>query len=193
VRRPGVFDGRGVDHGGVFGDGRPVGWSKLVVGLDRDATIGDVSESRGDAQVVHEPMPCGVVAVGMVEVVFEPACLVTPDGAACGTDGYWPEDIEVELGGPAGEMKDAVDAGAGECGVEMANVAVEGVTFGGGGYERRVPIVLMAVEVGEVSTGLGLDSPVLGEAAASGGDFVGCLADGGLVAPWPAPAEFVVE
>ena len=130
VRRPGVFDGRGVDHGGVFGVGRPVGWSKLVVGLDRDATIGDVSERRCDAQVVHEPMPCGVVAVGMVEMVFEPACLVTPDGAACGTDGYRPEDIEVGLGGLAGELKDAVDAGAGERGVEMADVAVEGVTFG---------------------------------------------------------------
>jgi hypothetical protein len=75
----------------------------------------------------------------------------------------------------------------------MANVAVEGVTFGGGGCERRVPIVLMAVEVGEVSTGLGLDSPVVGEAAVGGVDFVGCLADGGLVAPWPAPAELVVE
>ena len=51
----------------------------------------------------------------------------------------------------------------------------------------------MAVEVGEVSTGLGLDSPALGEASAGGVDFVGCLADGGLVAPWPAAAELVVE
>jgi len=193
VRRPGKFDGRGVDHGGMIGDGRPVGWSKLVVGLDRDATISDVSERRCDAQVVHQPMPCGVVAACMVEMMLEPACLVTPDGAACGAGWYRPEHIKVELGGSVGELKDAVDAGAGERGVELADIAVEGATLGGRRCEHRLPILLVAVEVAEVSTGLGLDSLVLGEASASVVDVAGCLADGGLVAPWPAPAEFVVE
>ena len=103
-------------------------------------------------------MPCGVVAAGVVEVVFEPVCLVTPDGAAGGAGGYRPEHIEVELGGPVGELKDAFDAGEVERGVELAEVAVERVTLGGGGCERDVSSLLVAVEVGEVSTGLGLDS-----------------------------------
>ena len=83
-------------------------------------------------------MPCGVVADGVVEVVFEPVCLVAPDGATGGAGGCRPEDVEVELGGPVGELEDAVDAGEVERGVELADVAVEGVTFGGGGGERRV-------------------------------------------------------
>ena len=94
----------------------------------------------------------------MVEVVFEPACLVTPDGPAGGAGGYRPEDVEVELGGPVGELQDAFDAGEVECGVELTEVAVERVTLGGGVGERGVSSLLVAVEVGEMSTGLGLES-----------------------------------
>lgn len=35
----GVCDGRSVDRGCVFGDGCPVGWAELVVGLDRNVLI----------------------------------------------------------------------------------------------------------------------------------------------------------
>ena len=93
------------------------------------------------------------IAVGVVEVVFEPVCLVAPDGPAGGAGGYRSEYVEVELGGVVGELLDAFDAGEVEGGVELADVVGEGVTFGGGGGERDVSSLLMAVEVGEVFAG----------------------------------------
>ena len=99
----GVFDGRGVHCGGVPGNGCPVGRGDLVVGPDRDVSIGDPGEGRCDAEVVDEPLPCGVVVGGVVEVAFESVCLVTPHSATCGPCGYRSEDVEVQLGGMVGE------------------------------------------------------------------------------------------
>ena len=113
----------------MFGDGCPVGWAELVVGLDRDVSIGDAGEGGCDAEVVDEPLPCRVVAVGVVEVVFEPVGLVAPDGSPGGPGGGRSEDVEVELGGMVGELLDAVDAGEVEGGVELADVVAECVTL----------------------------------------------------------------
>ena len=81
------------------------------MGLDGDVTIGDSGERGGDAEVVYEPLPGAVVADGVVEVVFESACLVAPDGATGGAGGCRSENFEVELGGPVGELEYALDAG----------------------------------------------------------------------------------
>jgi hypothetical protein len=52
-----------------------------------------------------------VIAVGVVEVVFEPVCLVAPDGAIGGAGRNRAEHVEVELGGTLGELLDAFDTG----------------------------------------------------------------------------------
>ena len=101
--RPGVFDGRGVDRGCLLGDGCPVACADQVVGLDGDVVIGYASEGGRVAEVVDEPLPTRVVAIGVVEVAFESVCLVAPDGPTGGPCGYGAEYVEVQRGGMVGE------------------------------------------------------------------------------------------
>ena len=150
---PGVFDGRDVDRFRVLGDGCPVCCGDLMVVLDRDLSVGDASEGGCDAEVVDEPLPHRVIADGVVKVTFEPVCLVAPDGPTGSASGNRSENIEVELGGTVGESQDAVDTGEMKSGVELADVVAECVPLCCGGCEFGRPGLLMAVEIGEVSSG----------------------------------------
>ena len=125
----GVFDGRGVYCGCALSNGCPVGWGELMVVQDRDVTIGDAGEGGCDAEVVDEPLPCGVIGGGVVEVAFEPVRLVAPDGPAGGPSWDRSEHVEVELGGAVGESQDAVDSGEMEGGVELADGVAECLTL----------------------------------------------------------------
>ena len=89
----------------------------------------------------------------MVEVTFESFCLVAPHGPTCGACGDRSEDVEVELRRMVGESLHAVGTGVMEGGVELADVETECVPLRCGGREFHRPGLLMAVEVGEVSSG----------------------------------------
>ena len=145
-RGSGVLDHCGVHRRCTLRDERPVRRSDLVV-VDRDVTIGDAGEGRRGVEVFDELLPCPLIAVGVVEVVFEPVCLVAPDGSTGGAGRNRAEHIEVELGGTLGELLDAFEAGEVEGGVELAEVVGESVAFGGGGGERDVSCLVMVVEV----------------------------------------------
>ena len=99
----GVFDGRGVDRGGVLGDRCPICWAELVVVLDGDVSVGDSGEDGCDGEVVDESVPRSVVVDDVVEVAFESVCLVAPDGPTCRPCGYRSEDVEMQLSGMVGE------------------------------------------------------------------------------------------
>lgn len=73
-----AFDRRDVKGGGMFGDGSPVGCSNPAVGLDGDVTVRDPCEGLCDAEVFDEQSPRVVAVEAVVEVVFEPLCLVAP-------------------------------------------------------------------------------------------------------------------
>ena len=186
---PGVFDGRGVHCGCVLGNGCPAGGGDLTVVLDRDVTIGDAGEGGCDAEVVDEPLPHRVIADGVVKVTFEPVCLVAPDGPTGGTTGNRSENIEVELGGTVGESQHAVDTSEMKNGVELGNVVAECVPLCCGGCEFGRPGLLMAVEIGQVSSGCVLVGLGVGDELADGVYFAGGLADGGLVASRPPAGE----
>ena len=94
-----------------------------------------------------------VIAVGVVEVVFEPVCLVAPDGSTGGAGGNRTEHVEVELGGTVGDVLDAFDPCEVEGGVELAEVVGQRVALGRGGGERDVSCLLMVVEVGQLLAG----------------------------------------
>ena len=119
-----MFDGHGVDRGGVLGDGCPVGCRYLTVVLDRNVLFGDAGECGRDTEIVDEPLPHRVIADGLVEVAFEPVCLVAPHGPTGGACGYGAEDVEVELGGMVGESLHAVGTGVVEGGVELSTCSV---------------------------------------------------------------------
>jgi hypothetical protein len=149
----GVLDGCGVDGGGVFGDGGPVFGPGLVVVLDRHVLVGSAGDSRRVAEVVDERSPCIVASGAGVEVTLEPGGLVAPASPAGGPTGYWPEDVEVELGGLVGEREDAFDPCHVQGPVELVDVAAEVVPLSCGRGDGRPAGLLVAVEVGQPAAG----------------------------------------
>ena len=163
------------------------------MGLDRDVTLGDAGEGGGDAELVDEPLPCGAIADAEIEVVFEAVCLVAPDGPTGRAGGGGPENFEVELGRAVGELEDTFGAGEMERAVELVDVVAERVTLGGSLRELDCSSLLVAVEFGQLLSGLGLVAPDLGQAFASSVDLDRAPTDRGPVASRPTPAELLVE
>lgn len=160
---------------------------------DVDVLFGDSGEFGGDADVVDEFVPSGVVARVAVEFMLESVCLVTPHGASRGSGGDGSEDVEVEVLRVGSELRDALDAGVVEGVVELSDAAAEGATVGSGRVERLSASLLVTFEIVEAMPGFGLAMRAVGEVLVCGVDFVGAACDGSVVAARPSTAGVLLE